>query len=241
MKLERIDKIIANQGTLSRKEVKTLIKNKQIKVDGNLVLKPEEKFNPSACEIIVAGEKLNFRKNIYLMLNKPKGVVSATKDPNTTTVVDLVPNEFFRSGLFPAGRLDRDTTGFLLITDDGDFAHNILSPKKHVEKTYLATVDGEITEDVISGFESGLLIDNGDLCKKAKIEVLESSKQQSIAKVMISEGMYHQIKRMFEMFELEVTDLKRTKMGELELDNSLKPGECRELAKEELEKIRKAK
>jgi 16S rRNA pseudouridine516 synthase len=237
MKPERIDKIISNQGKLSRKEIKELIKKKQIKVNGKLVVKPEEKYVADLCEISISGKRINVKKKIYLMMNKPEGVVSATQDKKVQTVIDLVPEEYFRKDLFPAGRLDRYTVGFMLITNDGDFAHNILSPKKHISKTYIATVDGRITKDVEEGFRKGLQIDEGDVCKPAEIEVLENGDRKSVAKVIIKEGMYHQIKRMFLEFGLEVIALKRIKMGGLELDESLDSGECRELTAKELEKI----
>ena len=171
--------------------------------------------------------------HIYLMLNKPKGVVSASEDKKLPTVVDLVPKELWRKGLFPAGRLDKDTTGFVLITDDGEFAHDILSPKKHISKTYHALVNGTITDEMVEGFAKGVTIGE-DFTLPASLKKISSEEQGDWGEVILKEGMYHQIKRMFGAYGLKVLELKRVQMGKLPLDPNLEEGKCRELTAEEL-------
>ena len=167
------------------------------------------------------------------MMNKPKGVISASEDKSVPTVVDLVPDELKRSGLFPAGRLDSDTTGFVLITDDGDFAHRILSPKKHVEKTYHALLERPLSESDIKSFADGIELKDGTLCLESKLRSLGGS----MAEVIIHEGKYHQVKRMFAAVGNKVLELRRVKIGGLSLDESLKEGECREITSDELDAI----
>ena len=167
------------------------------------------------------------------MMNKPKGVVRASEDRHERTVVDLVPERLFRKGLFPAGRLDKDTTGFVLLTDDGAFAHDILSPKKHIPKTYHALVDGPITEQMERDFAQGIRI-GPDQTLPASLKKLSSCERGDWGEVILREGLYHQIKRMFGVYGLKVLELKRVKMGRLPLDPTLKEGECRELTPEEL-------
>ena len=157
-------------------------------------------------------------------------MVSATEDKSQKTVIDLVPKELSRNGLFPAGRLDKDTVGMMIITDDGEFAHRILSPKNHISKTYLATLDIPVTEEMKKGFDGGITLKGEKQCMPAKLEIVE----QRVAKVTIQEGMYHQIKRMFGCYGAKVVALKRISMGNLQLDENLKPGECRELTFDEL-------
>ena len=189
-------------------------------------------------EVCLDGEKIALKKHIYIMMNKPQGVVSASEGEKEETVVDLVPNEFYRKGLFPAGRLDKDTTGFVLITDDGDFAHKILSPKNHIFKTYLARLDHELSKSDIRMLENGITLGDGTILKEAKVEIVEQS-DTPLVKIMICEGKYHQVKRMFAAAGNRVVALHRSKMGELELDSALNPGECREITPEELQKIQK--
>ena len=167
------------------------------------------------------------------MMNKPSGVVSASDSPSDVTVVDLIEGELKRPGLFPAGRLDKDTTGFVLITDDGDFAHRILSPKRHVSKTYRVTLKEDITEDESEMIRTGLML-NGEKLLPAKVKKLDG---EHVYEVVLKEGRYHQIKRMFARFSNEVTALERTAMGNLELDSSLKCGEYREMTAEEIMKV----
>ena len=166
------------------------------------------------------------------MMNKPAGVISASSDPKCPTAVDLVPPEYQRAGLFPAGRLDKDTTGFLLITDDGDFAHRMLAPKRHVPKTYHATLDAMADESQCARFSGGLTLADGFTCLPAKVRMLPG--EEPVAEVILHEGKYHQVKRMFAAVGLHVLALRRVAIGGVSLDPSLAPGECRELTREEL-------
>lgn len=231
--MERIDKLISSQGKYTRSEVKKLIREGRVTVDGKVVSRPETKADADRQVIAVDGESLSYKKHLYIMLNKPKGVISASRDDRETTVVDLVPAELQRNGLFPAGRLDGDTTGFVLITDDGDFAHRILSPKNHIQKTYHAELAEEITEETIAAFRKGVKLSDGTLCLEAELRSLGGRQ----AEIKICEGKYHQVKRMFAALGNKVLALKRTAMGNLPLDESLAPGECRELTDEELAQI----
>lgn len=234
--MERLDKIIASQGQYSRSEVKKLIKGGRITVDGTVPKSSDLKFDPTTVKIEIDGELLCYKKHIYIMLNKPQGVISASNDKTQKTVVDLVPKELFREGLFPAGRLDGDTTGFVLITDDGDFAHRILSPKNHIMKTYHATLRDALTQEDIVRFSQGLTLGDGTECLEAHVRVLEKG-EKNIAEIKIYEGKYHQVKRMFASLGNKVLELRRVKMGGLELDETLSEGECREITDEELKMI----
>ena len=235
-KKQRLDKAIAMQGSLSRSEVKTLIRKGAVTVNGQVVKNADFGVDFDSDTVAVQGKELSLRTHIYLMLNKPKGVVSASEDKHLPTVVDLVPKELWRKGLFPAGRLDKDTTGFVLITDDGEFAHDILSPKKHISKTYHALVNGEITEEMIEGFAKGVTIGEA-FTLPASLKRIASDEQGSWGEVILKEGMYHQIKRMFGAYGLKVLELKRVQMGKLPLDPSLEEGKCRELTAEELQLV----
>ena len=239
MELEqfRLDKIIAAQGEYSRKDVKKLAQRGAITINGKVVKKSEEKIDPDRDIVCINGKKLMLRTHVYLMLNKPQGVVSASRDNRDKTVVDLVPPEFARKGLFPAGRLDKDTTGFVLITDDGDLAHRILSPKNHVSKTYIAVLDKPIRDEHIGIFAEGMTIDGQEECKPALLSREPEWPVQPAVRVVLQEGMYHQIKRMFAALGMEVTALRRISMGGVWLDPALGDGECRELTPEELELI----
>ena len=227
--LERIDKIIGNQTGISRKEIHKMIKNKKVKVNDKVVVSPKEKYDSSKDSFYIDNELLVISKYVYLVLNKPKGYVSATLDHYDKTVLDLVPEVYQNRHLFPAGRLDKDTTGFLLLTDDGGFAHNILSPKKHIKKKYYVLIDSIITNDMIEGFSKGVILD-GEMCKSAILEKLDNNS----CYVTLTEGKYHQIKRMFQSFGATVLELKRVSMGSLELPSDLALGECRELTKDEV-------
>lgn len=229
----RLDRLISSQGKFSRSEVKKLIRDGLVTVNGEKATTSDMQVDPAVSEVVIAGEPFTYREHIYLMLNKPEGVVSATDDRLHKTVLDLVPPEFDRPGLFPAGRLDADTTGFVLITDDGDFAHRILSPKNHVEKTYIAELADPITDEDVAKLEEGIVLKDGFECLPAKIEVLEDRKIE----IRICEGKYHQIKRMLAATGNRVIVLKRTKIGGLPLDIDLLPGKCREITQEELDVI----
>ncbi len=236
--MERLDKIIANSGTMSRKEVHRLIKSGAVSVNGITTKDRGFCIDPETAQIKINGQPVSLEKYVYIMLNKPEGVVSATKDPAEKTVVDLVPAEFKKKNLFPAGRLDRNTTGFVLITDNGDFAHKILSPKNHIEKTYEARLAEKIDEASLIKVAEGITLGDGTECLPAKVKVLEDG-EKPLIEIKICEGKYHQIKRMFAAVGNAVAELRRVKMGELPLDESLAPGECRVLSKEEVELIKK--
>jgi len=236
MEKERLDKILAAQGMLSRKEVKTLIRKGAVTVNGEVVKDPDLKVNLQQDQVTLMGKPLRLRRHSYLMLHKPQGVVSATEDDRFPTVLDLVPEELRRKGQFPAGRLDKDTEGFVLITDDGDFSHRILSPKNHVPKVYLAHLDHTIDPGMVEEFEKGVTIGDGETCSPALLEILENG-AEPVVQVTIHEGMYHQIKRMFERYGYRVIYLKRLKIGGLWLDETLLLGQCRELTDEELAAI----
>ena len=227
--MERIDKIIASQGQYSRKEVKALIAKGRIAVDGRVVSSSSEKADPLTTQISIDGKSLAFKRNLYLMLHKPKGYVSATEDRDHPTVLELVPQEYRGRNLFPAGRLDRDTTGLMIITDDGVLAHNILAPKKHVPKLYHVELDIPVTEEMRLGFSEGVMLNDG-VSKAA--DLIKTG--EKTAEVTLREGRYHQIKRMFGCFGAEVVELKRLGMGRLTLPADLAEGECREMSEEEL-------
>ncbi|MBR5321379.1 MAG: rRNA pseudouridine synthase [Clostridia bacterium] len=237
--MERLDKILASQGTLSRRDVKEIIKKGRVTLNGKVVRDSAVKVDLNADVIVIDGEQLTLKKHIYIMMNKPQGVISASDSDNDETVVDLVPDDLFRKGLFPAGRLDKDTTGFVLITDDGDFAHKILSPKNHIFKTYLARLQHKLTESDIEKLEKGITLADGTTLKEAKVEIVENT-ETPLIKIMICEGKYHQVKRMFAATGNKVVSLHRSKMGDLALDDNLKPGECREITPEELLKVQKS-
>lgn len=233
--MERLDKILASQGTLSRKEVKEMIRKGRIQLNGTVIKDSSVKVDENKDSVFVDGTEITLKKHIYIMLNKPQGVVSASDSDKDETVVDLVPDELYRKGLFPAGRLDKDTTGFVLITDDGDFAHRILSPKNHIFKTYIAGLQHELSNDDIKSLENGITLGDGTVLKEAKVQVIEGDKPY--VRIMICEGKYHQVKRMFAATGNKVVSLHRVRMGKLELDNTLKPGECREITPEELKLV----
>ncbi len=234
--MERLDKILASQGTMSRKEVKDMIKKGRVVLNGTVVKDSAVKIDENSDTVSVDGVEIMLKKHIYIMLNKPQGVVSASESDTDKTVVDLVPDELFRKGLFPAGRLDKDTTGFVLITDDGDFAHKILSPKNHIFKTYIARLEHNLSVDDIKSLENGITLGDGTELKGSRVEVIEGS-DKPLVRIMICEGKYHQVKRMFAATGNKVLSLHREKMGELYLDESLNPGECREITPEELIKV----
>ena len=230
--MERIDKVVCNQTGYSRKEVKELVRKKRITLNGEIILKSDIKINPEIDKIKIDDTEISVKEYVYLMLNKPKGYVSATEDRNMPTVLDLVPSEYSHRNLFPAGRLDKDTTGLMIITDDGVFTHNILSPQKHVKKKYNVTIDIPLTNEMILGFKEGVVLNDG-VCKSAMLEKTE--KHRGI--VTLTEGRYHQIKRMFGCFGAKVIELERIGMGNFMLPNDLELGKCREFTPEELKKV----
>lgn len=232
--MERIDKVIGNQTGYSRKEIRELIHKKRVMLNNEIINKPDIKINPDIDKIKIDNKEIQVQKYVYLILNKPKGYVSTTEDINDKTVLDLVPNEYLHRKLFPAGRLDKDTTGLMIITDDGAFAHNILSPSKHVSKTYNVTIDIPVTDEMIIGFKDGIMLNDGE----CKTSLLEKTGKYT-GEVTLTEGRYHQIKRMFGCFGAKVIELQRIKMGDLKLPKDLELSECRELTKEELNQIQK--
>lgn len=235
----RLDKYLSDCNVDSRKNLKRLIRQGNVSVNGICEKDPGKNVSEDDC-IMVFGEKIEYEKYIYLMMNKPQGYISATDDPRQRTVLELLDEEFAGYDLFPAGRLDIDTEGFLLLTNDGKFAHDILSPKKHVPKKYYAVVKGEITEKEIDIFKSGM--DLGDFTTKpAVLEILSSSKDESEIYVTISEGKFHQVKRMFEKIGSSVTYLKRVSIGNLTLDENLQPGQTKKLTPEEINLIKEIK
>ena len=234
----RLDKYLCETGFGTRSQVKDLLKKGQVMVNGEVVKKPELKINETTDQILCQGKKAFYQKNIYLMLHKPAGVVSATEDNREKTVLDLVRPEDRKNGLFPVGRLDKDTEGLLLLTDDGELAHRLLSPKKHVDKTYYAKIDGQVTEEHVKLFREGLDIGDEKKTLPAVLTILLSG-QVSEIEVTIHEGRFHQIKRMFEAVGCKVTYLKRLSMGSLVLDETLPPEEYRPLTEAELEGLTK--
>ncbi len=236
MKKERLDKLIAAQGMLSRSEVKAMAKRGEIVVNGAVVKDCSLKVSYDD-EIKINGKALAKSEFVYIMLNKPRGVVSASEDKRDKTVVDILPEEFKRKNLFPAGRLDKDTTGFSLITDDGEFAHRILSPSRHVDKTYVAKVSDKIDfPKAKKAFKDGVVLGDGTVLLSAELELLEDDENQ-IYKVVIKEGKYHQVKRMFASLGTKVIELRRIAIGGLFLDESLGEGEARFISAEELKLI----
>ena len=234
MALERIDKIIASQGMYSRSDVKYMVNRKRITIDGKVVASASQKADVDKNEICLDGRPFVVKKQIYLMLHKPMGYVSATEDKKQQTVLELVPPALKGRDIFPAGRLDKDTTGLMILTDDGVLAHNILSPKKHVQKIYQVELDIPVTVEMQQGFAAGVALQDG-VCKAAGLLITG----EKTAEVMLREGRYHQIKRMFGCYGAKVVRLHRIAMGELFLPADLPEGECRELTAEDLEKLQK--
>ena len=236
MGLKRLDKLIALNCNVSRKDARKLIKDAAVTVNSRTVLRAEELVDPEVDDITVKGYNFTAKEHIYIMLNKPKGVVSATRDPAKKTVVDIIPDELRRKSIFPAGRLDRDTTGLLIITDDGAFAHRIMSPAHHVFKTYEAVLSFPIDENDIEKLESGITLGDGTECLPAKVKSFTVDGLPA-AEIRIREGKYHQVKRMFLALGNKVESLRRVQIGSLKLDPSLAEGECRELTNDELELV----
>ncbi len=237
MEKMRLDRFFSSQEICSRKEIKEVLRKGLVKVNGNVIKQADYKVDPQSDKIQLGDREVGFAPYVYYMLNKPMGVVSATEDKKQKTVLDLVPPELYRSDLFPAGRLDKDTTGFVLLTNDGDFAHKILAPKSHIEKTYHAGVAHPVTQEDILAFAEGITLSNGEKCLPARLSCLSQNEDAVICEVIICEGKYHQIKKMFEARHNKVLTLRRVKMGNLPLDENLKEGECRPLTEEERRKI----
>lgn len=234
--LKRIDRILSEQTNYSRKEIKRLVSKGLVLVNGSFVRKSDEKYAEDNISIKINGEEVRVNKHFYLLLNKPKGYVSTTVSDSDKAVIDLVPDKYKTRTLFPAGRLDKDTTGLMLITDDGVFAHNILSPKKHIKKVYEVVIDKDVSDEMVYGFRDGVKLNDGE-CKSALLEKIDTNK----CLVTLTEGRYHQIKRMFGCYKAKVLELKRICMGELYLPSDLGVGKVREVSDEELLKIQSKK
>ncbi len=230
--MERIDKIISEQTHYTRKEIKKLISQGKVCVNEEQVKKPEIKYDKTNIQLKINEKEIEIKQHIYLILNKPKGYISATEDKTQKTVLDLVPDKYKNRNLFPAGRLDKDTTGLMIITDDGEFAHNILAPRKHVKKEYEVTIDIPVTTSMVEGFKNGVVLNDGE-CKTAVLEITG----EYTANVTITEGRYHQIKRMFGCFGAKVIELNRICMGNFYLPEELKIGEIKEASKQDLQKV----
>jgi 16S rRNA pseudouridine516 synthase len=229
--------MLANLGFGSRKEVKQLLKSGSVKVDNVVVKDAKQHVDTNTQTVTLNGEVVEYKEFIYLMMNKPPGVLSATEDQSTETVIDLLELEDQVYEPFPVGRLDKDTEGLLLITNDGQLAHRLLSPKKHVPKTYFAVIEGEVTEEDVKAFAAGVTLDDGYETKPGELHILKSGIRSDI-ELTITEGKFHQVKRMFQAVGKRVVYLKRITMGPLPLDETLELGEYRELTEEEVELLK---
>ena len=229
----RLDKFIADALNITRSEAKAKIKSKAVTVNGTVAKAADMKCGDND-EITVDGAGISSERFVYIMMNKPEGVISASGGKGYKTVIDLLPDEMKRKGLFPAGRLDKDTTGFMLITNDGAFAHNILSPSKHIDKTYIAVLDKPIDQTIINDFQNGMELDGKTLLSAALVPLNDGL---TTVEITLRQGLYHQIKRMFVSYGITVTQLTRISMGGLLLDDTLAPGECRYLTQDELKQI----
>jgi len=229
----RLDKLISDQSSESRGELKKEIKKNGVLVNGKKIKDPGKIVEPEKDLIIFRNKEIVFRKNIYIMLNKPKGIVSAVTDDKDKTVIDHIKDVYPRKDYFPVGRLDKDTEGLLIITNDGELSHKLLSPKKHVEKTYYVEINGKIEDEHLKKIREGVTLDDGYLTQKAKATLIEKNENQSSIYLTITEGKFHQVKRMVKAVGFKVSYLKRVKMGPLKLDPSLEIGSFRELNPEE--------
>lgn len=232
MPLERLDKIVSSVCEVSRKDARTFIKKGRVSIDGTVMKDPAAHIDTDNCKISFDGEEKIYKKYIYVMLNKPAGILSASNDKTRETVVDLVKSRFDRDGLFPVGRLDKDTTGLLIVTDDGDYGHKVISPKSNIEKEYIAEVDKPISEDDIAILEQGVTLIDGTVCRPAKVKIISGDRK--MISIVITEGKYHEIKRMLGVVGAGVNKLHRERIGGLKLDSSLSTGDFREITPEEM-------
>ena len=234
----RLDKFISTTTTLSRAEAKKIIK-KGILINDILIKSPDYKVDEFNDQVIVNGNRLVYQKYVYIMMNKPKDTVSATEDAIERTVVDILRDEDRIHKVFPVGRLDKDTEGLMLLTNDGELAHKLISPKKDVEKKYYVEVSGELKNEHLEIVKEGVTLEDGYKCKPARLEILDTSEGNSKANIFITEGKFHQVKRMIKSLGTTVTYLKRLSIGSLKLDENLKLGEYRYLTDDELNKLTK--
>ncbi len=232
--MERLDKIVSATGKKSRREVKLLVKQGRILVDGVPAAAADMKVDPEASEILLDGENIGYQRFTYIMLHKPAGVLSAVEDRRQKTVLDLLPEELQKRGLSPVGRLDKDTEGLLLLTNDGELTHHLLSPRHHVDKVYYARVEGELEQADCEAFAAGMTLGDGLECMPAGLKILSPDE----ALVTLQEGKFHQVKRMLAARGKPVVYLKRLSMGPLQLDEVLQPGEFRHLTEEETDSLR---
>ena len=233
--MQRLDKILSEAGVASRKELKSLIRAGRVTVDGAVVREEAKKFDEAACTIAVDGAAVEKYRKVLLMLHKPAGVISATQDAKEKTVLDLLPKDLRRKDLFPVGRLDKDTEGLLLLTNDGALAHALLAPGRHVDKVYYTKVDGDLEEDDVAAFAEGITLGDGTACLPAGLDLISERE----ALVTLREGKYHQVKRMLAARGKPVVYLKRLSMGPIALDPALAPGEWRPLTGEEKALLRR--
>ena len=232
--MERLDKLLAATGRWSRREAKALVREGRVLVDGVPALRAEDKVDPDRSTVLVDGGDIGYARHVYVMLHKPAGVLSATEDPRQETVLDLLPPELKKRGLFPVGRLDKDTEGLLLLTDNGDLAHRLLSPKKHVDKVYQARLDRPLGEADRDAFARGILLEDGYRCMAAELELLGDGTE---VRIVLREGKFHQVKRMTAARGSQVLSLKRLRMGPLVLDEALAPGQWRRLTPAEVQAL----
>lgn len=232
MAVKRLDKLLADLGVATRSELRDIIRSGRVQVDGAVVTHPEQRFDSEACRIVLDGKELNYSVFHYYMMDKPEGVLSVTEDRKQKTVLDLLPPELRRMGLFPVGRLDKDTSGLLLLTNDGEFSHRVISPKSGIEKLYEARVEGMPDEEDVRAFAEGLTLGDGTKCLPAKLEITGTDR----CYVTVMEGKYHQVKRMLASRGKPVRTLRRLSVGALALDLGA-PGDFRELTQEDLCKV----
>lgn len=237
MKKERLDKFLANMGLGSRRQVKALVRACRVKVNGIVILESDFKIVPGKDRVEVNGQLVEYKKFYYIMLNKPAGYLSATRDNYASTVMDLLPKEWCNRDIAPVGRLDKDTEGLLLLTDDGQLAHYLLAPRSRVAKTYFLQVEGEVTVNDLKALEAGVVLDDGYCTLPAEVRLLAAGKRSEL-ELTIYEGKFHQVKRMLKAIGKKVIYLKRISMGALELDPGLAPGESRELSEEEIHRLK---
>lgn len=240
----RLDKFLADVGIGTRSQVKVILKKRRVTVDGKIEKNGRTQIDETNQTITFDNQVLRYQAFYYYLLNKPKGVVSATKDNIFKTVVQLLTDEDYRSDIFPVGRLDKDTEGLLILTNDGALGHDLTQPKKHVEKAYLATIDGKVTDTTITQFANGLTFKNGEHARPGELMIKHvqaantSSGFESKIEVVIHEGKFHQVKRMFEAVDMRVLELKRIRMGQLSLDPTLALGKYRALTSAELDLLK---
>ncbi len=228
----RLDKFISSNSSYSRNEIRNAVRKGKVSLNGSVVKSSDIKINPDTDVVKIHDSDISTIGNVYLVLNKPKGVISASSDKNKKTVLDLLPEKYSFLDMFPVGRLDKDTTGLLIITNDGDFAHKVISPKNDVPKTYYVELDGLLNNGLIEEFKKGVLLADGTCCKPALLEI----KSENTALITITEGKYHQVKRMFGVFDLGVNELHRLNIGDLYLPEHLQFGSVLEISEEEIKK-----